>query len=213
MLVKMIRTGGDRNLAYLVADERSRTAAIIDPSFAPRTVVDAARDLDLHIQWVFCTHSHADHTNGNDTIRRLLGIEPTLYGSPDPANGEPIRHGCRLLLGHLAVEVVHTPGHTADSICLRVSDAVFTGDTLFVGKVGGTGFGSDALAEYGSLHDRLMTLPDSVRVFPGHDYGIAPESTIGVERATNPFLLQPDFESFLHLKRTWSQYKLEHGIA
>ncbi|MBN1858960.1 MBL fold metallo-hydrolase [Candidatus Bipolaricaulota bacterium] len=213
MLVKTIRTGGDRNLAYLVADPTTAEGIIIDPSFSPQVVARAAEELRLDVRAVFCTHGHADHTNGNRLIRRLLGIEPLLYGDTDPASGEEIRHGFRITVGDLAVEVLHTPGHTDDSICLRIGDAVFTGDTLFVGKVGGTGFGDDALAEYESLHNRLMVLPDHIRVFPGHDYGVAPSSTIGAERTTNPFLLQPDFESFVHLKRTWSQYKLKHGIA
>ena len=213
MLVRTIRTGGDRNFAYLVADLPTAAAIIIDPSFSPGAIVRVSKELHLDVGRVFCTHGHADHTNGNRTIRRLLGIDPLLYGDTDPVSGEKIRHGCHLPLGNLMIDVLHTPGHTGDSICLLIQDALFTGDTLFVGKVGGTGFGEDALAQYESLHKRLMKLPDHVRVFPGHDYGVAPSSTIGVERAANPFLLQPDFESFVHLKQTWSNYKLEHGIA
>jgi len=213
MLVETIRTGGDRNLAYLVADADTMTAAIIDPSFSPRAVIRVAEDLHLDIRYAFCTHGHIDHTNGNGVIRSVLGIEPLLYGDTESASGRSILHGSQLPLGGLIIEILHTPGHTDDSICLLIDDAVFTGDTLFVGKVGGTGFGRDALAEYDSLHQRLMALPDHVRVFPGHDYGVAPSSTIGAERGTNPFLLQPDFESFVHLKQTWDQYKLEHGIA
>ncbi len=213
VFVETVRTGGDRNLAYVVADSSRSTAAVIDPSFCPRSVIGTAENLRLKILYVFCTHGHIDHTNGNDTVRRLLGIEPLLFGDTDPVTGKRICHGCRLPLGDLTVEVLHTPGHSHDSMCLRVQDAVFTGDTLFVGKVGGTGYDQDALAEYSSLHRQLMTLPDQIRVFPGHDYGVTPSSTIGNERRTNPFLLQPDFESFVHLKRTWTQYKLEHGIA
>lgn len=213
LLLKTIRTGGDRNLAYVVADASSATAMIIDPSFSPRSVVEAAEDLRLKVRYVFCTHGHIDHTNGNDSIRRLLGIDPLLFRDTDPVTGKQILHRSRLPLGNLTIEVLHTPGHTDDSMCFRIGDAVFTGDTLFVGKIGGTGFGRDALAEYESLHRELMTLPDDVRVFPGHDYGLTPTSTIGHERRTNPFLLRPDFESFVQLKRTWTQYKLDHGIA
>jgi glyoxylase-like metal-dependent hydrolase (beta-lactamase superfamily II) len=90
---------------------------------------------------------------------------------------------------------------------------LFTGDTLFVGKVGGTGYGDDAREEYDSLHQKLMTLPDDTVVWPGHDYGVAPQSTIGHEKETNPFILRPDFQSFVELKRNWLAYKAEHGIA
>lgn len=91
-------------------------------------------------------------------------------------------------------------------------DALFTGDTLFVGKVGGTDFGALVAEEYHSLHEKLMTLPENTRVFPGHDYGIAPHSTIGNEKKTNPFILQPDLDAFIDLKRNWAEYKRKHGI-
>jgi glyoxylase-like metal-dependent hydrolase (beta-lactamase superfamily II) len=116
-------------------------------------------------------------------------------------------------LGNLEIQILHTPGHTNDGICIYIEDTVFTGDTLFVGKVGGTDLGPGAKAEYDSLHQKLFALPDNTRVFPGHDYGTAPESTIAHERETNPFFLQPDFEAFVHLKRNWEAYKKAHGIS
>ena len=87
-----------------------------------------------------------------------------------------------------------------------------TGDILFVGKVGGTDLGDGARREYDSLHNKLMTLPDHIEVWPGHDFGTAPSSTIGNERRTNPFLQQKSFEDFVHLKAHWIQYKREHGL-
>ena len=124
-----------------------------------------------------------------------------------------VRDGALFPLGGLQITILHTSGHSKDSICLWVGDAVFTGDTLFVGKVGGTDLDAEAREEYDSLHQKLLTLPGHTRVFPGHNYGVAPESTIAHERETNPFLLQPDFEAFVHLKRNWAAYKQEHGIA
>ena len=88
-----------------------------------------------------------------------------------------------------------------------------TGDTLFVGKVGGTDFKEGARTQYASLHEKLMILPDDTEVWPGHDVGVAPSSTIGHERETNPFLLRKNFEEFVDLKRNWVAYKKEHGIA
>jgi hydroxyacylglutathione hydrolase len=125
--------------------------------------------------------------------------------------------GARLALGRLSLTLIHTPGHTPDSLCLLVEEPgspgkLITGDTLFVGKVGGTGFGEDARAEYRSLHEKLMPLPDATEVWPGHDYGVAPSSTIGHERRTNPFLLRESFEAFVELKVNWLEYKRRHGI-
>lgn len=213
MYVKQFRTGGDRNFGYLVADEATRKAAVIDPSYSPEDVVDYARQDGWQIEYVFCTHDHYDHTNGNSAIKRLTGRQPLLYGDTDPLTGARVKDDACFPLGDLEIRILHTPGHTQDAVCMYVGDALFTGDTLFVGKVGGTDFGSGAAAEYDSLHRKLLALPDSTRVFPGHDYGVAPESTIGHERKTNPFLLCPDFESFVDLKRNWDAYKREHGIA
>ena len=213
MLVHQIQTGGDRNFAYLVGDESTRRAAVIDPSYTPRAVVQAAQENGLTIVRAFCTHDHHDHTNGNAEFERLTGIRPLLFGDTDPETGRTVEDGASFPLGELTIRIVHTPGHTADSICLHIGDAVFTGDTLFVGKVGGTDLGVGARTEYDSLHDKLLTLPGETRVFPGHDVGVEPESTIQHERETNPFLLRPDVGSFIELKRNWAAYKEEHGIA
>lgn len=213
MHIEQIRTGGDRNLGYLVADETTGTAAVIDPSYAPDRLVEAAAQRDLRITRAFCTHDHPDHTNGNAAFEQLTGVRPLLYGDTDPDTGRPIRGGTVLPLGALEIEILHTPGHTSDSICLHIGDAVFTGDTLFVGKVGGTDLDDGARTEYRSLHETLLALPDDTRVFPGHDVGVEPQSTIGRERTTNPFLCQPNLDAFIDLKRNWAQYKKEHGIA
>jgi glyoxylase-like metal-dependent hydrolase (beta-lactamase superfamily II) len=120
--------------------------------------------------------------------------------------------GDDIAVGSITLHVLHTPGHTEDSICLFTPGYLFSGDTLFVGKVGGTRFGDDACKEYDSLQKKLLTLPDETRVCPGHDYGVRPISTIGDEKRENPFLLQPDLEHFVSLKRNWLAYKAEHGI-
>ncbi|MFC2093926.1 hydroxyacylglutathione hydrolase family protein [Bacteroidota bacterium] len=213
MFVKQVLTGGDRNFGYLAADESTKLASIIDPSYSPQLIYDFAKENDFKIEYIFCTHDHYDHTNGNNEIMKLTDVLPLLYGDKDPKTGVSILDEAVLPLGNLNIKILYTPGHTKDSICIYIGDAVFTGDTLFVGKVGGTDFGTQAITEYNSLHNKLMTLPDSTRVFPGHNYGVAPESTIFHEKKTNPFLLRPDMESFIDLKKNWEEYKRIHGIA
>ena len=127
--------------------------------------------------------------------------------------GIQVRDGAQFPLGQLEIAVLHTPGHTPDAICLYVGDAVFTGDTLFVGKVGGTDLGAGAEAEYHSLHDKLLTLPDDTRVFPGHDVGVAACVDDGARTRDQSISLQPDLDAFVYLKRNWAAYKQEHGIA
>jgi hydroxyacylglutathione hydrolase len=212
MFVQQFRTGGDRNFGYLIADEATGAAAVIDASYSPEKIVAFARQNGYQIRYVFSTHDHYDHTNGNRTIEEMTGQTALLYGDTEPQTGSRIQDGTRLPLGNLEVTVLHTPGHTKDAICIVVDGAVFTGDTLFVDKVGGTDLGAGARAEYASLHDKLLSLPGGTTVYPGHDVGVAPTSTIAHERETNPFLLRPDFESFVDLKENWAEYKREHGI-
>jgi hydroxyacylglutathione hydrolase len=212
MFVKQFRTGGDRNFGYLVADETTGAAAVIDASYSPEQIVEFAREHGYQIEYVFSTHDHYDHTNGNRALERMTGQRALLYGDTDRQTGLQIRDGTRLPLGNLEIAVLYTPGHTDDAICILVDGAVFTGDTLFVGKVGGTDFGAGARAEFESLHGKLLSLPGETQVYPGHDVGVAHVSTVAHERETNPFLLRPDFESFVELKQNWAEYKQEHGI-
>ncbi|OGU54189.1 MAG: MBL fold metallo-hydrolase [Ignavibacteria bacterium RBG_13_36_8] len=212
MITKQFLTGGDRNFGYLIADEKTKLAVIIDPSYSPEMICGFAKDNDYEIKYILNTHDHYDHTNGNTIAEKLTGTRALTFGDTDPFTGQEISDGVILPLGELQIKIIHTPGHTMDSICIYIGDAVFTGDTLFVGKVGGTGYGKDAEQEYNSLHNKLMKLPDSTRVFPGHNVGTAPESTIENERKTNPFFLQPNFEAFIELKKNWTEYKRKHGI-
>ncbi len=213
MRVRTFHTGGDRNLGYLIAEDGAKLAAVIDPSYSPSTIVRFAREEGLRIVYAFCTHDHHDHTNGNAEFKQATGVRPLLLGDRDPKTRVIVEGGAAFRLGDLSIRVLHTPGHTDDSICLLIDGALFTGDTLFIGKVGGTDLGEGARRQHASLHDVLLGLPDETRIYPGHDVGVSPESTIGHERETNPFLLRPDLESFIQLKRNWPRYKKEHGIA
>ncbi len=211
MIFEQVKAGGDRNFAYLIGDEGSKLAAVVDPAFNPEMLLERAERHGLTIQYVINTHNHFDHTNGNNRIIQKTGAKLVGFNVREP--GINVKDGDELYLGELRLKVIHTPGHTPDGICILVENKLLTGDTLFVGKVGGTGYGRDARNEYDALHNKLMALPDDVEVYPGHDYGVAPSSTIGNEKKTNPFILQDSFESFLDLKKNWLEYKQKHGIA
>jgi len=213
MVIEQFRTGGDRNFGYLVACETTGEALVIDASFNPGMIVRFASERGFHIRYVFSTHGHDDHTNGNKAIELMTGLKPMLYGDTCPQTGITVADGAHFALGSLTARILHTPGHTNDSICIHIGNALFTGDTLFTGKVGGTATEAQALEEYQSLHQKLMVLPSDTIVYPGHDYGGSPVSSIGSERASNPFLLQPDFSAFFSLKQNWLTYKKVHVIA
>lgn len=166
MIVEQIATGGDRNFGYIVADESSGAAIVIDPSYSPRKIYQVILEKGYDVKYILNTHRHHDHSNGNEEMRHLTGVRALAHGDIDPVTGTKIQDGAHLPFGQLEAEIIHTPGHTADSICILAGDALFTGDTLFVGKVGGTDFGDGARAEFESLHHKLLILPDETRVFP-----------------------------------------------
>ena len=213
MIFHQIDAGGDRNFAYLIADKEGGKAALFDPPPDSSRYAALVAEHRLEVSFIILTHGHGDHTSGASRTRRVTRARVVAHPL-NPVDAEiRVGDGDTLHLGALTLRFIHTPGHTEDSMCILGGKKLVTGDTLFVGKVGGTDFGDGAREEYESLHEKLMTLDDDVEVYPGHDYGVKPSSTIGHERRTNPFLLRDSLESFVELKKNWLQYKQEHGIA
>lgn len=212
MIFEQIKNGGDRNFGYLVADPASKWAAAVDPSYIPEFYAERARALNLHLKYVICTHSHQDHINGNDYMHEHTDAEVIMFKDADYFYDIEVQDGEVVMLGQLPLTFLHTPGHSDDSMCIRAGDRLITGDTLFVGKVGGTDLEGGARRQFDSLR-RLMMLDEQVEVYPGHDYGVQPSSTIGFEKNSNPFLLQQTFEEFVYLKKNWAEYKRQHQIS
>ena len=164
-------------------------AALVDPV---RERLDTYRSLlgrrGLKLRMVLETHMHADHLMFNRAAKDLLGATIVMHReSPSPLVDRHVDDGDVLTLGGERIEVLHTPGHTPDSVCYRVAGAVLTGDTLMVGGSGRTDFpGADAGQQYDAVHGRLFTLPDDTVVWPAHDYHGKTSTTIGEEKRTNP---------------------------
>ncbi len=164
-------------------------AILVDPvrdRFDTYKLVLGARDLRLVM--LLETHMHADHLMLSRTAKEALGVPLVMHQeSPSPLVDRHVKDGDRLVLGGEEIEVLHTPGHTPDSVSYRISGAVLTGDTLLIGGSGRCDFpGGDAGAQFDAVTRRLFTLPDETLVFPAHDYKGNTTSTIGVERRTNP---------------------------
>jgi len=206
MIFWQIETDGNRNFGYLIGDLTTKEAAVVDPSFRPDRFLEVAAKPDLRIIYVIGTHSHHDHTQGMSVIKKAVGAKTVRHKSSRVRSDVRVFGDDVIRVGTLELKIIHTSGHTPDSICILVEDKLITGDTLFVGKVGGTRTRNMAQKEFDSLH-RLMALDDSIEVYPGHDFGVSPTSTIGHERETNPFLLRTDFEEFVYLKDNWETYK------
>ncbi|MHC4470126.1 MAG: hydroxyacylglutathione hydrolase family protein [Planctomycetota bacterium] len=214
-IFEQIRTGGDRNFAYLVGDRKAGVAAAVDPSYAPKLTLDRAKAQGLRIELILNTHGHADHANGNAEMSRLTGAEVAAWRDSSVRPDRPLDDGDSFSIGEYEVRVLHAPGHCPDHVVFWLPEqkVALTGDHLFVGKIGGTTGESDARVEYDSLARVLAVLPDETTIWPGHDYGCRPSSTIALEKLTNPFLLAPDFDSLYRLKREWAVFKAEKGLA
>jgi glyoxylase-like metal-dependent hydrolase (beta-lactamase superfamily II) len=212
LVFEQIRAGGDRNFGYLLGDRLAREAILIDPSYSPDAFVERARQQALTVTLIVNTHGHADHTNGNERAAELTGAP--IAAHPNLAPETPLRDGGDIMVGRLHVNCLHVPGHSDDHVVLYESShrLLITGDLLFVGKVGGTGDEDAARAEWHSLRRLMKEIPDDATVWPGHDYGVRPSSTMALEKRTNPFLLCPDVEAFLKLKTTWPTFKKEYGL-
>jgi glyoxylase-like metal-dependent hydrolase (beta-lactamase superfamily II)/rhodanese-related sulfurtransferase len=200
--------------SYFLASRITREAAVIDPQLEIEQYLDLATEREYQIVDVIDTHLHADHVSGNRALAAATGARLFLHESAQvrfPFIGLTDRQ--QLSLGQLKIEVVHTPGHRPESICLLVTNPprspmpslLMSGDTLFVGDVGRPDFGGPegAQAQFASIR-RLLQLEDYVEVFPAHFEGSCgkgmcgrPSTTIGFERRFNP-VLQLGPEDFLH---------------
>jgi len=208
MEIKVIYLPQMANFCYMVGDEATRTCGVIDPAFDPQKILDAVRDVGYTITHVINTHGHSDHTSGNAAIIEATGAQLCIHradadqvtrlltrvlsrfmggkGSPKPSR--ELEDNDVIDIGQTSLKVIHTPGHTPGSICLYTDGHVFTGDTLFVGAVGRTDLpGGSSRMLLASVREKLYTLPGDTKVWPGHDYGPSPSSTIAVEQRTNPF--------------------------
>ena len=209
--VIQVKAGGDRNFTYIFGDDKE--CAVVDPSYDIDAIEKELKKCGCKPRWILLTHGHGDHCGSAEPLAMKYGARVAAYRKSVASFDKALQDGDALMVGGLKVKVIYTPGHTDDSVCYLCGEWLFTGDTLFVGKVGGTDYGKGAEQEYHSLHERLLILPDETVVYPGHDVGVKPVSTIGEEKAENPFLLRESYEDFLDLKKNWLQYKQEHGIA
>jgi glyoxylase-like metal-dependent hydrolase (beta-lactamase superfamily II)/rhodanese-related sulfurtransferase len=200
MIFETVSTGGCRS--YLVGCEETCAAALIDPELSQldRYQALAAKD-GLRVHYLIDTHTHADHFSATRHLARQLGVPVVMHrASPAPFVDLRLEGGEMLAIGRLRLQALHTPGHTADSMCLCLEDRVFTGDTLLMGATGRTDLPSgDAGSLYDSLFGSLLKLDPALMVFPAHEYKGRSHSTLGQEVAENPRLQKNDRSAFIEM--------------
>jgi hydroxyacylglutathione hydrolase len=192
--------------SYLVIDDDTKDAVIIDANFEPDLVIEAARKNEAKVRAILLTHTDVDHIAGLPALIEAFGAIPIAVHDAERAGlaaGKPMRvefaveadpvdnltsliEGERFHAGSLDFEVLHTPGHSPGGVTLKIGDLLFTGDALFAGSIGRSDFkNSDGRALLAGIKGKLLTQPDDSAVYSGH----GPATTIGREKRSNPFLV------------------------
>jgi len=209
MIIQQIKLSKMATFCYLVADESSGTCGLIDPAFDTGQLLETASGQGLQVTHVINTHNHSDHTAGNAAVVAATGAKIYIHRLDAPALGKLLNRGFSRLMGgkgspspdvlledkdtiHIGaatLSVIHTPGHTPGGICLQAGNHLFTGDTLFVGSAGRTDLpGGNRRQLETSIATRICSLPGETIIWPGHDYGSRPSSTVALEKRSNPFM-------------------------
>jgi glyoxylase-like metal-dependent hydrolase (beta-lactamase superfamily II) len=198
MRIAQIPVGNMQNFSYVIYDEQNNIGVIIDPSWDLEKIFQFLEINKISTRYIINTHTHFDHVLGNDQVAEITKAEIMQHEKSTNKKDRSVRDQEIISIGHAELEVLHTPGHSEDSICLIVNkEAIITGDTLFVGNIGRVDLpGSSPEKMYDSLV-KVADLDDSLVVYPGHNYGNTPTSTILNERTSNPMLNFKTKEAFL----------------
>ena len=195
-----LEVGQMANFTYIIADDNKKVAVVVDPSWDLHKIYETLDKNKWHVEMILNTHNHFDHVLGNNEVSTRTGapivqhIQSGLRGNQiSVSDGELIK------LGESKIKVLHTPGHSKESICLMIDDEfILTGDTLFVGGCGRVDLpGGDADEMYDSLYNKISRLDESLIVYPGHDYGPSKWSTIAREIRSNPALALQSKKEFI----------------
>jgi glyoxylase-like metal-dependent hydrolase (beta-lactamase superfamily II)/rhodanese-related sulfurtransferase len=202
MLFRQLFDSVSGTYTYLLASRRGGEALIIDPVIEKvQRYLQLIKELDLRLVKAVDTHLHADHITGLGALRDHTHCI-TVMGEMSKADVVSMRlaDGDKLTIEGVALDAIYTPGHTDDSYSFLMSDRVFTGDTLLIRGTGRTDFqNGDARAQYESIFNRLLKLPDETLIYPAHDYKGETVSTIGEEKAFNPRLQVKSIEEYVAL--------------
>jgi hydroxyacylglutathione hydrolase len=208
-ILETLSGGFDKNLCYVVGCAVTRQGALIDAGTPLDEVFEALARHRLSAVALLVTHSHGDHlSEATEFVRRtgarVFAFDGGVRGRLGRPEFEQLRDGTEIPVGHLQFETLHTPGHSPDSVCYRSGRLLFTGDTLFVGRTGRTVGSTSSTRDLYRSVERLKRLDPQTIVYPGHDYGSTPSTTLAREMVDNPFLQASSEEEFV---RTMERYE------
>ena len=200
MIVHQIQVGNMQNFSYIVVDEDTSESIIIDPSWDLIELEMVIKENDLKIKYIVNTHHHFDHTIGNEAMAESTKAPIIQHENSELKHDITVKDGDVIEFGNSKLKVLHTPGHSKDSICLIGDGKIFSGDTLFVGNCGRIDLpGGSAKDLYHSLFDILYSLDDNLVLYSGHNYGHKETSTIGQEKITNMVMQKRTEQQFLDM--------------
>jgi len=200
MKIWTFQGGYDNNLTYLIYDGTSPWAAIIDAAIPAERLVSTIDMHGLFPQYLLITHSHQDHiVYVKEYMAEFPQLKICIFERTHLfPNQNPLKEGDELSLGELNIHVLHTPGHYNDSLCYQVNGSLFTGDTLFVGRTGRTiNVGGNTRELYRSVYKKILTLPESTIIYPGHHYGETESIIISENIKISPLLQASDENDFV----------------
>lgn len=200
MIVHQIQVGNMQNFSYIVVDEDTSESIIIDPSWDLIELEMVIKENNLKIKYIVNTHHHFDHTIGNEEMAESTKAPIIQHENSELKHDITVKDGDVIEFGNSKLKVLHTPGHSKDSICLIGDGKIFSGDTLFVGNCGRIDLpGGSAKELYHSLFDVLYSLDDNLILYCGHNYGHKETSTIGQEKITNMVMQKRTEQQFLDM--------------
>jgi len=198
--VHQIQVGNMQNFTYIVEDDDTNEGIVLDPSWDLDQIEQVITRNDLKIKYIVNTHHHFDHTLGNETLAKSTGAKIIQHEASELQNDITVKDGDVINFGNSELRVLHTPGHSKDSICLIGDGKIFSGDTLFVGNCGRIDLpGGSAKDLYHSLFDVLYSLDENLILYSGHNYGPSATSTIGKEKTTNLVMQKRTEKEFLDM--------------
>lgn len=200
MKVHQIEVGNMQNFTYILEDEDTGESIILDPSWNLDEIQKVITRYDLKVKYIVNTHHHFDHTLGNEAMAKETEAKILQHESSTLKHDIMLVDEQKIKFGNSQLTVFHTPGHSKDSICLVGDGKIFTGDTLFVGNCGRVDLpGGSAQELYHSLFDILYKMDESLVLYPGHNYGLTPISTLANEKKSNFVLQKRSEQEFVEL--------------